>query len=159
MGSADLDRMVAPCKDRAGRELELHVLGIARTDGVNLLLAEAEDDAPDVPPVDRARAHGAGLGAGVEGAATEEVSVEAGSRHAHEVRLGVGRHVLVRSHGVLGLEDDISLRVYEQRAEGMIAVLPCEARKLDRAAEKLPVSVAHRRRRYRRRNEGCRGWV
>src|SRR4029077_19093986 len=159
MRPADLDRMVAPCKDLAGRELELHVLGIARTDGVNLLLAEAEDDAPDVPPVDRARAHRTGLGAGEEGAATEEVAVEAGGRHPYEVRLGVSRHVLVRSHGVLCLEHDIALRVHQQRAEGMVAVLSCQARKLDRAAEKLPVAVAHRRRRYRCRNEGRPGWV
>lgn len=100
-------------------------------------------------PEDRARTHGAGFGARVQGAAPQELGVEPLGCHPHHVRLGVAPTVAPGHNSVLGFDQNRAGVVDQQRAEGMIAVLPRPPGHFDRSDQMLivlrsPASLSRR---------------
>ena len=87
------------------------------------LFRESVDDAADAGPVDGAGAHGAGLGAGVEGAFGEDfVAEELGGLGAGEA-FGVLGGFAFGADGVVARGDeDLAVFVDDEAAEGMGAV-------------------------------------
>lgn len=104
------------------------------------VLAHGKYDAADVRPVDRACAHAARLGAGVQRAVPQKLLVIGHGRAARDRGLGM-RGAVVRGHFIVGLLDqDVAFRVGEQCAERVVARGATFVCKLKRAAQQLQIA-------------------
>jgi len=105
----------------------------------------AEDDAPDAGPVDRAGAHRAGLGRGVESAFSEECEAVLSRRARRKKPLGMAGAVaaLARKSSAL-LHEDFSLVVGENGAERMVTRVSRAFRDVEGLAQQRLVKGARR---------------
>jgi hypothetical protein len=129
----DDDRLLPAGKDFAAGQIKGGILlvaaGVAQEGGFR----QREDNAAHADAIDGAGTHGAGFGAGVEGAAGEfGLAQQLGS-------LGAGHHFRVL-RGVAGWahcivacgHDSLAALVYDERAKRVAAIVASLARQIDR---------------------------
>jgi hypothetical protein len=94
-------------------------------------LAESELDPAHVAPEDRSCTHRARLSARAQRAALQEFGVEALACRAYDIRLGVAGAVTTGHDGILGFDNDVAIRVDQERAERMVTVIARSLREFE----------------------------
>jgi len=141
-GTFDLSGALAAGEDFAAGQVEGGVFLVAACETVQTFFREGVDDAADAGPVDGSGAHGARVGAGVEGASGElrrcELAADEGASEAFGVLGGVA---LGRNGVVAGGDENLAILVDDQGAEGMGAVSAGGSGELDCLPEKGEILV------------------
>jgi len=131
-GADDLDWSLASGEDFAAGQVEGGNFRAAAGDVNQAFSGEGVDDAADAGPVDGSGAHGAGFGAGVEGAFGEDfVAEELGGFGAGEALCVLGWLAFGADGVVAGGDDDLAVFVDDEGAERMSAVSAGCAGELD----------------------------
>ena len=97
----------------------------------------------DAAPEYGATAHGAGLGTGIQAAASQEVRSELAGRQPHQVCDGVARAIWPGDHGVFRFEQHLTIRANEQGAERLVATLARAPGERDSGPEMLEIRIGH----------------
>src|SRR4051812_14759170 len=104
----NLCRPLATGKNLATGQVERRVLRMIAGDAAQAVLAEAIDDTADAGPVDRAGAHRAGLGGGIERGLRQHLAAERAAGLRRSEALGMRRAVVIRHVAVLGLDQHLA---------------------------------------------------
>src|SRR3954452_10791830 len=86
------------------------------------VFAEAIDDSADAGPVDRAGAHRAGLGGGIERGPRQHLAAERAAGLRRGETLGMRGAVVIGHVAVLGFDQDLAFGIDDDATEGMVAV-------------------------------------
>ena len=114
--------------------------GVAADEAVQAFCREGVDDAADSGPIDGSGAHGAGFGAGVEGAFGKLCGAELPADLGAGKTLGVLGWVALGWDGVVARGDeDLAVFVDDERAEGMRAVRSCRTSQFDCLTQKSQI--------------------
>ena len=114
---------MASGEDFTAGEIEGWIFFVAAGEAVETLFGERVDYAADSGPVDGSGAHGARLGAGVEGAFREDFFAEELAGLGAGKALGVLGGVAAGADGVVARsDDDLAVFVDDEGAEGMGSV-------------------------------------
>jgi len=117
-----LDPVLTGGEDRTARQIESRVLGVIASHCFQTVLGQSEHDAADARPINRARAHRAGLGRCVERALRKNFRRKFFGRPRREQSLGMRGHVAIRHESVLDFYQHLAVRTYQDGAERMVAV-------------------------------------
>ena len=132
MRAGDDGGALAASEDFSAGQVEGGVFFVAAGEVVEAVFGEGVDDAADAGPVDGSGAHGAGFGAGVEGAFGEDfVAEELGGFGAGEALCVLGWLAFGADGVVAGGDDDLAVFVDDEGAERMSAVSAGCAGELD----------------------------
>lgn len=101
-------------------------------DAAQGLRRAAIDHGWDFCPVNRAAAHDARFGAGVEGGFRKNIGRYPCAGKLHQIQFGVPRRVMGAQGSVFRREDDMPCIVRQQRPKRMIAIPPGASRQFDR---------------------------
>jgi len=136
VGTGDCGGALASGEDFAAGEVEGRIFEVAAGEVEEAGFGEGEDDAADACPIDGAGAHGAGFGAGVEGAEGEFGRGEALACLGAGEEFGVLGWVAGWRDGVVaGGDDDLAVFVDDEGAEGVCAMGARGAGEFDGLAE------------------------
>jgi len=104
---------------------------------------QCEHHPSDAAPEYGAAAHGAGLGTGIQAAASQEVRSELAGRQPHQVCDGVARAIWPGDHCVFRFEQHLTIRASEQGAERLVATLARAPGERDGGPEMLEIRIGH----------------
>jgi len=106
-------------------------------------LTQCEHHPSDAAPEYGAAAHGAGLGTGIQAAASQEVRRELAGRQPHQVCDRVARAIWSCDHCVFRFEQHLTIRASEQGAERLVATLARAPGERDSGPEMLEIRIGH----------------
>ena len=106
-------------------------------------LTQGEHHPSNPAPEYGAAAHGAGLGAGIQAAASQEVRRELAGRQPHQICDGVARAIWPGDHGVFRFEEQLTIRANEQCAERLVTTLARAPGERDSGPEMLEIRIGH----------------
>ncbi len=104
---------------------------------------QCEHHPSDAAPEYGAAAHGAGLGTGIQAAASQELRSELAGRQPHQVCDGVARAIWPGHHGVFRFEQHLTIRANEQGAKRLVATLARAPGERDSGPEMLEIRIGH----------------
>ena len=135
-GAGDLDGSLAAGEDFSAGQVQSRVFGIAAGLLEQAFFRQSVDYAAYADPVDGSGAHGAGFGAGVEGAFGQDFfAEELGGLGAGQALGVLGRFAFGTDGVVAGGDEDLAVFVDNDAAERVGSVPPCFASQVDGLAE------------------------
>ncbi|CDN45862.1 hypothetical protein BN871_JI_00040 [Paenibacillus sp. P22] len=120
----DRHRLASGREHFPARQIERRILLVVAGHFQQPLLADAVDDRTEIAPIDRSRAHGAGLDRRVHDAVPQELPVIDGGGPLHQRRFRMSGAIALRNLDVALLQQHAAFLVDENRSERRVALRP-----------------------------------